>query len=55
MPIPELPVNVMTHFLSPAARNVFLMTLAAQAMGAKSPLESTLELTNRICDRYLPV
>jgi hypothetical protein len=28
--------------------------VASQIIGAKSSLESTLELTNRICDRYFP-
>jgi hypothetical protein len=50
----ELSVNILTHLLSPTTRNVFLLTIASQIIGAKSPLESTLELTNRICDRYLP-
>jgi hypothetical protein len=54
MPISELPVNVFTQLLNPAVRNVFFIALAAQVMGTKSPLESTLELTNRICDRYFP-
>jgi hypothetical protein len=50
----ELSVNVVAHLLSPTTREVFLLTLASQIMGAKSPLESTLELTDRICDRYFP-
>ena len=54
MPTHELSVNILAHLLSPPTRNVFLLTLASQIIGAKSPLESTLELTNRICDRYFP-
>jgi hypothetical protein len=54
MPTHELSVNILAHLLSPTTRNVFLLTLASQIIGAKSPLESTLELTNRICDRYFP-
>ncbi len=52
MPTHELSVNILAHLLSPTIRNVFLLTMASQIIGAKSPLESTLELTNRICDRY---
>jgi hypothetical protein len=54
MPTHELSDNILAHLLSPSTRNVFLLTLASQIIGAKSPLESTLELTNRICDRYFP-
>ena len=54
MPTHELSVNILAHPLSPTTRNVFVLTIASQIMGAKSPLESTLELTNRICDRYFP-
>jgi hypothetical protein len=48
----ELSVNILTH---PTTRDVFLLTIASQIIGAKSPLESTLELTDRICDRYFPI
>jgi hypothetical protein len=48
----ELSVNIHAHPLSPTTRDVFLLTMASQIIGAKSPLESTLELTDRICDRY---
>ena len=65
MPSHELSVNTLAHLLSPTTRNVFLLTMASQMIatsvvwgnsvgGAKSPLESSLELTNRICDRYFP-
>jgi hypothetical protein len=54
MPTHELSVNILANLLSPTTRNVFLLTMASQIMGAKSPLESTVELTNRICDRYFP-
>jgi hypothetical protein len=54
MPTHEWSFNILAHLLSPTTRNVFLLTLASQIIGAKSPLESTLELTNRICDRYFP-
>jgi hypothetical protein len=50
----ELSVNILAHLLSPTTRDVFLLTMASQIIGAKSPLESTLELTDRICDRYFP-
>jgi hypothetical protein len=54
MRIHELSVNILAHLLSPTTRNVFVLTMASQIIGAKSPLESTMELTNRICDRYFP-
>lgn len=54
MPIPELPANALPHLLSPTTRNAFLLCLASQVMGAASPLESTLELTDRIYERYFP-
>jgi hypothetical protein len=54
MPTHELSVTILAHLLSPTTRNVFLLTIASQIIGAKSPLESTLELTNRICDHYFP-
>ena len=54
MPTHELSVNILAHLLSPTTRNVFLLTMASEIIGAKSPLESRLELTNRICDRYFP-
>ena len=54
MPTHELSVNILAQLLSPTTRNVFLLTVASQIIGAKSSLESTLELTNRICDRYFP-
>jgi hypothetical protein len=54
VPTHELSVNILAHLLSPTTRNLFLLTVASQIIGAKSSLESTLELTNRICDRYFP-
>jgi hypothetical protein len=54
MPTHELSVNILAHLLSPTTRNVFWLTIASQIIGAKSPVESTLELTNRIYDRYFP-
>jgi hypothetical protein len=45
VPTHELSVNILAHLLSPTTRNVFLLTMASQIIGAKSPLESTLELT----------
>jgi hypothetical protein len=54
MPTHELSVTILAHLLSPTTRSVFLLTMASQIIGAESPLESTLELTNRICDRYFP-
>jgi hypothetical protein len=50
----EVPVNVLTHLLSPTTRDLFLLTMVSQIIGAKSPVESTLERTDRVCDRYFP-
>ena len=50
----EVPVRVLTHLLNPTTRDLFLLTMVSQIIGAKSPVESTLELTDRICDRYFP-
>jgi hypothetical protein len=50
----EVPVSVLTHLLSPTTRDLFLLTMVSQIIGAKSPVESTLELTDRVCDRYFP-
>jgi hypothetical protein len=48
----EVPVSVLTHLLSPTTRDAFLLTVVSQIIGAKSPVESTLEVTDRVCDRY---
>ena len=48
----EVPVSVLTHLLSPTTRDAFLLTVVSQIVGAKSPVESTLEVTDRVCDRY---
>jgi hypothetical protein len=54
MPTHELSANILARLLSPTTRNVILLTMPSQVIGANSPLESTLELTNRVCDRYFP-
>jgi hypothetical protein len=51
---PELPLNVLTHLLRTPTRDAFLLTVVSQIIGAKSPVENTLELTDRVCDRYFP-
>jgi hypothetical protein len=48
----ELPLNVLTHLLRAPTRDAFLLTVVSQIVGAKSPVENTLELTDRVCDRY---
>ena len=51
----ELPLSVLTHLLSPTTRDAFLLTVVSQIIGAKSPVENTLELTDRVCDRYFAI
>jgi hypothetical protein len=47
-------LNTANTLLKPESRAAMLFALAAVIMGAGSCVETTLELTNRICDRYLP-
>lgn len=47
-------LNTANVLLKPESRSAMLFALAAVLMGAGSCIETTVELTNRICDRYLP-
>ena len=48
-------LNTALALLKPQSRSAMLLALATLTMGAGSCIETTLEMTNRICDRYLPV
>ena len=48
-------LNAAIALLKPESRSTILLALATLTLGAGSCIETTLELTNRICDRYLPV
>jgi hypothetical protein len=47
-------LNVVATLLRPESRSAMLLALAAAIVGAESCIESTLELTNRVYDRYFP-
>ena len=51
MPSPR----IIDAFLDPEIRNVLSLPLVGLIMGALSQVESTIELTNRVCDRYFAV
>jgi hypothetical protein len=48
-------LNTAIAVLKPQSRFAMLLALATLTVGAGSCIETTLEMTNRICDRYLPV
>jgi hypothetical protein len=48
-------LNTALALLKPQSRSAMLLALATLTMGAGSCIETTLEMTNRICDRYLPL
>ena len=52
MPIHEPSPRLMNTLLNDETRNVLSSSLAALVIGALSQAEATMELTNRVCDRY---
>jgi|HubBroStandDraft_1064217.scaffolds.fasta_scaffold1111082_2 hypothetical protein len=48
-------LNTALALLKPQSRSAMLLALTTLTMGAGSCIETTLEMTNRICDRYLPL
>jgi hypothetical protein len=48
-------LKAVTTLLKPESRCAMLFALAAAVFGAESCIETTLELTNRVYDRYFPV
>jgi len=53
MPVYEPSLRLMHTLLNAESGNVWSCSLAALVIGALSQVESTLELTNRVCDRYV--
>ena len=43
MPTHELSANILARLLSPTTRNVILLTMPSQVIGANSPLESAMD------------
>ena len=53
MPTYEPSVKIVHAFLDPEARIALSLPLAAIITGALSQVETTIELTNRVCDSLL--
>jgi hypothetical protein len=51
---PDTSLKMMSALLKPESRCAMLFTVTALVMGAESCIETTMEMTNRICDRYFP-
>jgi len=54
MPAHDVSLNTITVLLKPEARSTMLVAVAAVIMRAGSCVETTLELTDRVYDRYFP-
>ena len=52
MPIHEPSLRLMNTLLNAETRDVLSGSLAALVIGALSQVEVTMEVTNRVCDRY---
>ena len=53
MPIHEPSLRLMNTLLNAQTGNVLSCSLLALVIGALSQAETTIELTNRVCDRYI--
>ena len=53
MPMHEPSLRLMNVLLNAETGNLFSCSLAALVIGALSQAEATMELTNRVCDRYI--
>jgi hypothetical protein len=53
MPIYEPSLRMMSTLLNADTGNVLSRSLVALVIGAMSQVEATMELTNRVCDRYV--
>jgi hypothetical protein len=51
--MPTQQVDLMTHLLNLARPDFFLFVLSSVVLSRTPRNESTWDLTNRICDRYL--
>jgi hypothetical protein len=47
-------LNLVTALLNLQSRPALVMALASVVVKSGSCIETTLELTNRVCDRYFP-
>jgi hypothetical protein len=52
MPTHEPSLKMVHAFLDPETRTTLSLTFAALITGALSQVETTIELTNRVCDSY---
>jgi hypothetical protein len=50
----ETSLSVLTAVLNLQSRTALLMALASVMVKSSSCIETTLEVTNRVCDRYFP-
>ena len=57
LPIPTYApsLSIVRAFLNTETRNALSLSLAALITGALSQVETTIELTNRVCDQYFMV
>jgi hypothetical protein len=53
MPMNEPSLSLMNTLLNAETRKVLSCSLPALVIGALSQVEVTIDLTNRVCDRYL--
>jgi hypothetical protein len=53
MPMHESSLRLMNTLLNSETRNVLSCSLAPLLIGALSQVEATIDLTNRVCDRYI--
>jgi hypothetical protein len=54
MPTPDNSLKMFAAVLKPESRCAMLLALTTALVGAESCMETTLELTNRVYDRYFP-
>jgi hypothetical protein len=50
----ETSLNIVTALLNLHSRPAMLVALASVVMKSGPCVETTVELTNRVCDRYFP-
>jgi hypothetical protein len=50
----ETSLNLVNTLLNLQSRTALLMAMASVILKSNSCIETTLELTNRVCDRYFP-
>jgi hypothetical protein len=50
----ETSLNLVNTLLNLQSRTALLMAVASVVLKSNSCMETTVELTNRVCDRYFP-